>query len=429
MKNKLINYQIWLFVLIISSSWVVASVGLEICPLIPTNFSETFVLKLNVVLLNISYSILAAYIFYWFTYLLPRKTLIYRSKRILSQQVHWLLYELFVVINQILYAYDLNKPIEQIEEKDLRHLDGDVSKTFNGFYATGEHWKAFWKSGQQFTGFGDMPFAFPEDISKKLTEIPKLIHKIRQANPNFYTDEIFAEILSSIETNKIIDWYSEGKNKIFLFGGSSTQMFSLICDYKRLLNLKYYTPFHDTYHTIRFYTQEEINNIPQKKNNYFNKIAPILNVPRTLIPCIVYKESYYDSRSIISELNGGHIVTSNGFQKEFLLCTYNNEIQSPKNSRCVVIINELISKRQIREYIKFNQKDKVIICIKSNLLFTSKKNKFTGKSTTYGLYTIYYRKPLILFGFQFFRKYPTKTMIDYVRFNVNEIMRNFKEHK
>lgn len=429
MKNKLINYQIWLFVLILASSWVIGSVGLEIFPLIPTNFSEILVPKLNAVLLNISYSILAAFIFYWFTYLLPRKTLIYRSKRILSHQVHWLLYELFVLINQILYAYDLNKPIEQIEEKDLRHLDGDVTKTFNGFYATGEHWKAFWKSKMQFTGFGDMPFAFPNDISKKLAEIPKLIHKIRQANPNFYTDEIFAEILSSIETNKIIEWYSEGKYKIFLLGGTSTQMFSLICDYKRLLNLNYHVPFHNTYHTIRFYTQEEIDNIPQKRSNFFKELAPILNIPRSLVPCIIYKESYYDSRSLISELNGGHIVTPNGPQKEFILCTYNNEIQPPTNSRCVVIINELIPRKQIREYIKSYKKDKVIISLKSNLIFASKKNKFKGKSTTYGLYNIYYRKPLILFGFQFFRKYPTKTMIDYVRLNVNEIMRNFKEHK
>ena len=280
------------------------SVELEVVPPIPSYFSDSLTQKINSSLLTLSYSVLAAYVFYWFTSFLPRKITIYRSKKILSKQVNRLLYELFVLIHQIFYVFEIDKRIEEIEEKDLLHIDGDISRSLKGVYETGVHWRRFWKRGKKFTGLAWMEFVYPEGIKKKLSEIPNYIGKIRASSPNFDADEVFAETLASIETNKIIEWYSsEEKNKMFLYTGSSTELFNLINDYKRLLSLGYQKMFRNSYNTIRFYTKKEIEDIPKKRERLLLSFAPQPGLLKLLNPCIIYNPDYVDARAVISELN------------------------------------------------------------------------------------------------------------------------------
>ncbi|MEX0719935.1 MAG: hypothetical protein WD059_04645 [Balneolaceae bacterium] len=61
MKVK-VSMIVWL--LTATSIYILVAVGLEILPKIPSNFTNEFSEKLNIVLLNISYSYLAAIIFY-----------------------------------------------------------------------------------------------------------------------------------------------------------------------------------------------------------------------------------------------------------------------------------------------------------------------------------------------------------------------------
>lgn len=426
MRRILYNYQVWLSILIIVSIWIILSVDLEILPLIPSNFSKDFTIRINQVFTALSYSVTAAFIFYWFTYILPRKILIYRSKKILAQQVHWFLYELFVLINQILNAYDIKKRIEEIEEKDLMHIDGNISKTFDGYYRTSEHWKKNRKKGKQFTGFGDMKFTFPEIAINELNKIPDLIFKIRNSNPNFHADETFAEILSSLETNKLIEWYAIKKYDIFRLEGSSKELYSMIVDYNRLLSLNYHKLFRNSYQKIHFYSEEEIKAIPEKRNQFQARIAPKVNASRSLIPCIVYSSKYSDSRAIISELNKGGFVTSQGLQKEFLLSEYQDGIKPPSQSKCIVIIGHDIPKKQIKEFIKSNKSEKIIIWLNSNFIYSSPKFETSEKLTEFRLYKLFYRRPFSILKFCFGRKYPTKEIISVIRYNVVEIMRNYR---
>lgn len=408
MNNKIINHRLWLGVFVIVSVWIVFSVELKIVPLIPSSLSNSFLLGFNRALLALAYSFLAAFIFYLITTVLPRKILIYRSKKILSKQVHWLLYELFVLINQILYSFKIGKSINEIEEKDLLCIDGDVSKNIKGYYSTGEYRKQICRKAKQFTGFGDMPFCFPDDVLKKLGEIPKLIKKIREANPNYHIDEAFAEILSSIETNKIIEWHGTGGNKMFLFANSSNELYNLIFDYNRLLKIKYHKLFRQSFHRIYFYTQEEIQNIPQKTASFFEELAPVKNKSMALNACIVYNPQYYDSKAIISKLNSGCIITANGTKKEFQLMDFSNgRIQTPDNSRCVIIIEEQISSIIIKEWVEANKGSRIIILLKSNIFTSSNKDKYKNKITGLDVYKVYYRKPISLLGLHLFTKYPT----------------------
>jgi len=376
------------------------------------------------IVFEIAIGIVVSYIFYVFIEIIPRMLRIHRSKKILAFQVHWLLYELFVLINQILFAFDIEMPINKVQEKDLLHIDGDMTKVFDGVYETSEHYNQFWKKGKQISGFSDMRFKFPDEIVSNLAKLTESIDNIRKSNPNFYVDDKFAEILSSIETNKLIEWYVNKKHKIFQFGGTCMQLYSLVNDYNRLTKLNYHKLYHDSYQRIHFYTQQEILNIPKEMNQFYAEVAAKINRTISLIPCIIYNPKYSDSRALITELDQ-KIVSSKGMQKRFFLYVYDNEISPPLSSKCVVIIGAQIPKKQIKEYIKNNKDNKVIILLKSNGLFTS--NKFKDKTTRIGLHIIHYRKPLRLFGILFFRKHPTRNEIGYARFNVFQIMGNFSQ--
>lgn len=173
------SYKTWLFLLVFMSIYIILGLELNYFPLIPFFLPQNEIAKINKICLAIAYNTLAAYIFFYFSVVLPRKVLIHRSKNIIGRQVHWLLYELFVLINQILYSYDIKKDVDDVEEKNLLHINGNVRATFSGYYSTSEHWRTIGKKGKNFTGFGNMPFTFPDSVIASLKKIPVSIEQIR----------------------------------------------------------------------------------------------------------------------------------------------------------------------------------------------------------------------------------------------------------
>lgn len=423
MNMKFFNYKTGLSILIFTTLWIILSVELSIIPLFSSGFTNEFIDKLNKVLVNISYSVLAAFIFYWFTFVLPKKILIYRSKKILAHQVHTLLYELFVLINKVFYAYTINKGIEEIEEKDLLHINGNLTKGLKGFYSTSEHCNLFWKKGKKITGFGDMPFSFPDDIYVTLKKTPTLINKIRMSNPNFHVDEEFAEVIASIETNKMLEIYSDGKCNLFLYGDSSKFVYSLISDYKRLLSLKYHKKFRNSYQKIHFYSNEEINAIPLKRQQYFNELAPKSNFSKSLNPCIIFSPKYVDSRAVISGLNDGAAYGT----KVFSLIEYMDNITIPCNCSFIVIIGHDIPNKKIQKFIKSNINDKAIIWLKPSFYKSTNKIITHEVMKNFGLYKMYFRKPFIFWHFNIWNKQPTREQLHIIRCNISLIMMNLKQ--
>lgn len=420
MRKILINYKTWLLIIVFSSIYLIIGVDLEYVPLIPSTLSLDEINRLNSVFLAMSYSILAAYIFFFFSIVLPRIILIERSKKILGQQVHWLLYELFVTINQILHAYDIDNLIEEIEEKDLLHINGNIRMKYSSYYSTSEHWRTFGKKGKKFTGFGNMSFTFPDSMIVSLNKIPDLIDQIRKSNPNFHVDEYFSEILSSIETNKLIDWYGIKKNNVFLFANTSEEIYSLIIDYKRLKKVKYHLRFRNSYSTLHFYTEQEIENINPKNAEFIARLAPIRKRIDSLNPCIIFNPVYKDSRAFKSILRIRNI-HSFDYKK-------NRTLVHP-NNKCVIILPVGIPNKLIKNYIKENKSEKLIILLKPNFILTTKSDKFEKIDVNSGLYKLYYRIPIKLFNITLFRDYPTKTTLNNINKNIYNLTKNHKIEK
>ena len=79
MKKNLIYKIIFCLVLFISS-YTVLGIELNLLPLMPSHFSEAIVEKINRTLLSLAYSIIAAYIFYFVTVVVPLWIQIGKSK-------------------------------------------------------------------------------------------------------------------------------------------------------------------------------------------------------------------------------------------------------------------------------------------------------------------------------------------------------------
>lgn len=335
---------------------------------------------------------------------------------------------MFVLLNHILYVFDIKKDLLDIQEKDLLPINGDTSKTYKGYYGTTEHWNIWSKKGKQFTGFGSLEFEYPDSISKTLSNIPILIQKIRAFNPNFYIDEEFAEILSSIETSKVIELYANKKNALFLFADSSQYLYKLISDYKRLLKKGYSKVHRNSFHKIHIYTPEENAIVPINRKKLLSIGSPRLKKIMSLFPCIIYNNQSDTAKSIVAEMNSGFIIDMEGKNrsKTYVPLSTQNEISINDNCKCIIIIDRKLSKRIINNLINSNA-GKIIILITSNICHTTKCGRFKNKIITKGTYKVYCRTAFSFLGLKYNTKYPTPQMIRTISSNIEDIMENSTE--
>ena len=414
MKNLIYKIIFWLVLFI--SSYAVLGIELNLLPLMPSHFSEAIVEKINRALLSLAYSIIAAYIFYFVTVVVPLWIQIGKSKRILSHEVYFFLEDLYILINQILYVYKIDKNIDDLEEKDLLRINGTVKNRIEGGYDIDTYWNSIWHKGKKCTGFGNMPFVYPDDILKKLSEIPKKIEKIRQVNPNFFVDMEFAQLLSFIETNKLRYYYKpveELKPNMpvpFLYADSAEELFKLVIGYRLLNKIGYHKYFRNTYNIIEFYTKEELNKKRGDSSKYWDEhIVPILEKENSFHPLIIMNSNIRDSVIIANEL---------GY--ECLEYDKWNNVQ--EFNKCVIIITNGIPSKVVNQFCRTNSGKRIIILLNPSLFFSSSNKKYyEGMQTSYKTYSIYYRSSKKIGFMELNKKYPMfrtlqtmKAMIIYI---------------
>lgn len=414
MKNLIYKIIFWLVLFI--SSYAVLGIELNLLPLMPSHFSEVIVEKINRALLSLAYSIIAAYIFYFVTVVVPLWIQIGKSKRILSHEVYFFLEDLYILINQILYVYKIDKNIDDLEEKDLLCINGTVKNRIEGGYDIDTYWNSIWNKGKNCTGLGNMSFVYPDDILKKLSEIPKKIEKIRQVNPNFFVDMEFAQLLSFIETNKLRYYYKpveELKPNMpvpFLYADSAEELFKLVIGYRLLNKIGYHKYFRNTYNIIEFYTKEELNKKRGDSSKYWDEhIAPILEKENSFHPLIIMNSNIRDSVIIANEL---------GY--ECLEYDKWNNVQ--EFNKCVIIITNGIPSKVVNQFCRTNSGKRIIILLNPSLFFSSSNKKYyEGMQTSYKTYSIYYRSSKKIGFMELNKKYPMfrtlqtmKAMIIYI---------------
>src|SRR5690606_15184691 len=129
------NHKFWILLIFGVSFYIIITLELKYLPLFPS-FIPASAESFNKVFLAIGYSLFTAVVFYYFSVILPRNIQIKRNKQIVGKQVHFLLYELFVVLNQILFVFEIKKDLNEIEEKDLLSINGNTRINVCGYYKT-----------------------------------------------------------------------------------------------------------------------------------------------------------------------------------------------------------------------------------------------------------------------------------------------------
>lgn len=413
---KLSGYKFCFWLVFITSIWIIGSIELELLPLIPCHFSFLFVNKINKILLLLSYSIVAAYIFYYITSVLPTQFQIYKSKHILAKKVYSFLRKLEIIINQILYVYNIEETIENIEEKNLLCINGKVKIGLEAGYDIQTYCKKFLGKGERVTGFTQIPFKFPDDLLKELAQIPLEIKEIRETNPLFFVDSEFAEILASIETNKLRQYYQNNGLKMplpFIYADSSHELFKLIVAYKKLKKLKYHIFFRNTYNKIDCYSKEDfIKKTNETTINWNSKIVPMLKKEEALKSVIILNTDIENSKIVAKELKYKTIEFSNMASLSF-------------DYKCVIIICEGVPIRVLTEFCKENKEKRMIILLKSNLIFTTKAKVYENVKTDLRVYSIYYRSSQKILKYRLYSKYPTFRTIQRIDHIILNIIRGY----
>ena len=417
MKNNLIYRMLFLLVLLISF-YIVVGVELNLFPLIPSYFSEILTEKINRALLSLAYSIIAAYIFYFVTAVVPLWIQINKSKKILSYEVYCFLEELYVLINQILYVYKIDRNIDDLEEKDLLCINGTVKKHITGGYDIQTYWNSIRNKGNKYTGVENVSFVYPDDFLKTLSKIPKRIEKIRLTNPNFFVDIEFAQLLSFIETNKLRYYYKKTEDikpdmhLPFLYANSAEELYKLITGYRRLKKTGYHKYYKNTYNVINFYTEEELNKRRGKLLKQINDhIVPMLNKENDFHPLVIINSSIKDSVIIANELKYSRL-------------EYNKINNIQEYNKCVIIITEGIPNKIISHFCRKNNGNKIIILLYPSLFFsTSKKKYYEGIKSSFKKYYIHYRSCKKIGFIILNKKYPDHNTLQTIKAMIIHIIR------
>lgn len=417
MKKNLI-YKILFWLVLFISSYTVLGIELNLLPLIPSYFSETVVEKINRALLSLAYSIIAAYIFYFVTVAVPLWIQIGKSKRILSYEVYFFLEDLYILINQIMYVYKIDRNIDDLEEKDLLCINGTVKNRIEVGYDIQTYWNSIWHKGKKCTGLGNMSFIYPDDILKKLSEIPKRIEKIRLANPNFFVDMKFAQLLSFIETNKLRYYYKpveELKPNMpvpFLYATSAEELYKLVIGYRLLNKIGYHKYYKNTYNIIKFYTKEELNRRREDSSKYWNElIVPILEKENSFHPLIIMNPDIRNSVIIANELR-------------YQCLEYDKLNNVQESNKCVIIITDGIPFKVINQFCRTNEGKRIIILLNPSLFFSSSNKKYyEGMRTVYKKYSIYYRSSKKIGFIELNKKYPMHRTLQAIKAMIIYIIR------
>ncbi|HCY81661.1 MAG TPA: hypothetical protein DHV22_08685 [Xanthomarina gelatinilytica] len=421
------NIKKYLIIILVLTIWMILWIEFRIIPLIPSILGELYIDKINNIILILSYSIIAAYIFYYFTSILPRNLEIKRSKILLFKIVKFsLLNDLRLIISCILDAYNIDLKIDEVEEKHLLHIDGNIKEPHIRYWKSSKDSIRPKPPGGKIDGFRASGLKFPDAIIKKLGTLPKVVNSIKKTNPNYHYDEIFAASISSIETNKLIEWYYEKDNKLFTFQGSAEQIFQLIVDYRTLVKLNYQNNKNNKeylYH--HFYSNTEVDTTPYTITTHSKEIEPIFEKLDALNPKFLFNPLDYDARAIDSVINsGGYYSVDRGSRSTFTKIRWQKETDYTtilKETKFIVIVLSGIDKKSINKIVgRFKNKAQVLLISPS--LLSNKNNHLKNKRfTENGIFKIRYKSSFKFFGNS---KNPTKDEIIKVKkiiYNILEL--------
>lgn len=420
------NMNKHLILVLVLTIWMILWIEFQIIPLIPSIFEKPHVDKINNIILILSYSIIAAYIFYYFTSIVPRNLEIKRSKTLLYKTVKFsLLNDLRLIISFILDVYDVKLKIAEVEEKHLLHIDGNIKEHYKRYYTSTKDEVRPIPTQENKDDFNTIELTFPDVIIKKLGTLPKVIDSIKKTNPNYHNDEVFGAAITSIETNELIEWYFKKNNKLFIFASSAEQIFQLILDYRTLLRLNYQNNKNNKeyiYH--HFYSNNEVDTTPYTLEKHSEKLEPTFKKLDYLNPIFIFNPINYEARAINSVINkGGYYSIKRGTRPPFTKVIWHEDIDTTAfygKTKIIVIVVSGINRKSTKKIVaKF--KDQALVLLLYPSIFTNKNNHLNKKkSIEKGVYKIKYKSSPKIIGTS---KYPTKDEIIKIKKLLHKILK------
>lgn len=238
------------------------------------------------------------------------------------------------------------------------------------------------------------------------------------ANPNFFVDMEFAQLLSFIETNKLRYYYKpieELKPNMplpFLYANSAEELYELVIGYRLLYKKGYHKYFRNTYNIIELYTKEELDRRRNDSSKSWNEhIVPILEKEQSFNPLVIMNSNIRDSVIIANEL-------------KYQWLEYNkwNDIQD--SNRCVIIITGGIPSKAVNQFCRTNSGKRIIILLNPSLFFSSSNKKYyEGMQTSYKTYSIYYRSSKKIGFMELNKKYPMRSTLQTIETMITNIIR------
>lgn len=407
--KKVISIVLCLLALL--SIWPILSIDLRIIPLITCKQSTIFTDGCNRAILSISYSFLAAFVFYIVTILIPHYLAVRHSRKVIAKNVYDLLSELYIEIEIVLFNCNINKNINTITKNEAMSIKNQQhADSASGFYISEKRHKRTKKNFINFKLPSINQFSFPKNFKSFLSHLPQTINNIRKLYPKYTIDENFSEIISCIESSALIN-IANKNDDIFSYQEFPEELYKLIENFRALYKLNYHSKIMDTILQIECFSQNRIKETFAVYNMLHN-VTNFNECCKKLEPIIIYNSEYQNANKIIN--------TMPPLCQSFSTTECTGNIPTILDKSRFIIVIEKGLPRNILNMIPISKDGTIIIHIRAKELLGNKK--IYAQFLTKNDYCICYQDTFKIIKHQFFSKYPTAAVLSGIKDIVRKIM-------
>ena len=266
-------------------------------------------------LYDISVGLLGSTIFYFITVEIPYLLDFYYTKDLLGEEVENIRNNMFTIISEILFVYEIDRPLHKLNYKDVMCVDRSMKKPCYIKYNMTEK-RLFRKEDTVIKERNP----YPRGIQVRLQSVYDKVEELLELQLHNIKDERLSKILYELKRNKFINQYKLEKDNIqgakientqILFSSlrAGDYFYDFIKLYRQLIRLKYNKKVkiqHMSYSKIDEKKIEQLNKEKDEKNKKLKLKIEKLNVS------LAYCKEDRNSRCIAEKIDKGIDIDKSG---------------------------------------------------------------------------------------------------------------------